>query len=116
MAMHGLVSQFAPFDPVGVNSRLSFYRCNPQKGLILRLIPAPFTFGSGYYRSGAAAKGLIHHGYPDCVDHWIYYRGGGDIRNSRGELLYQTLPQKGLESFGLELTCECSQRDRCNGE
>ncbi len=99
MALHGLVSQFAPFDPSGRHiPNFPFTGVTPSKGFDLSsLIPAPFTTAADIITGlGAAAKGGdISRALPPAAQGAVHLlQGGGDIRNSKGELLYQLSPSE----------------------
>jgi hypothetical protein len=99
MALHGLVSQFAPFDPSGRHiPNFPFIGVTPTKGFdISSLIPAPFTTAADIIGGlGAAAKGQDPlRALPQVARGPIsLLQGGGDVRNSRGELLYRLSPSE----------------------
>lgn len=108
MALHGLVSQFAPFDPSGRHiPNFPFIGVTPSKGFdIASLVPAPFTTAADIIGGlGAAAKGhdplralpVVARGAVHLL------QGEGDIRNSKGELLYQLSPsERVVTALGLE--------------
>jgi len=108
MALHGLVSQFAPFDPSGRHiPNFPFIGVTPQKGFdIASLVPAPFTTAGDIIGGvmSAAKGGDPTKAIPPFLRGAVHLlEGEGDIRNSRGELLYKTSPSERIvTALGLE--------------
>jgi hypothetical protein len=108
MALHGLVAQFAPFDPSGRHiPNFPFIGVTPQKGFdIASLIPAPFSTASdmiGGFMSAARGEDPSR-ALPQVLRSPVQLiQGEGDIRNSRGELIYKLSPsERFVKMLGLE--------------
>ena len=108
MALHGLVAQFAPFDPSGRHiPNFPFIGVTPQKGFdITSLIPAPFTTASDMVNGiMSVARGEDPtRGLPQTIRGPVHlWMGEGDVRNSRGELIYKLSPsERFITGLGLE--------------